>query len=113
MSRYHQLSITEKRAESLSRMREPSVTCPTCDMGVTTSDLLSHIESRCPGPREPGPGAKWISHRDALAMGVPRQTLSRWVSSGLVRAIGGRMDRRYLHGDLAKRVAQRLGFRRR
>lgn len=110
---YHQLSVAEKRAVSLAGMRESPITCPECDMHVTTTDLIAHLEQRCQGRRDPGPGAKWVSHAEALALGVPRQTLSRWVANGFVRVTGGRMDRRYLHGDLARKVAQRRGFRRR
>lgn len=80
---------------------------------VTTVDLLGHLASRCPGRREPGPGAKWVTFRDVLALGVPRVTLSRWVQSGQVRFVGERQERRYLHRDLALKIAQRNGFRRR
>lgn len=110
---YHKLSISEKRTLDLSRAREPAVTCPRCDTQVTPTDLLSHLELRCGGPREPGPGAKWVSHREVMMMGVPRVTLSRWANNGLVRFTGERRDRKYLYRDLAVKVAQRMGFRRR
>lgn len=110
---YHKLPIAEKRMEALARAREPAVSCPTCDMQVMPVDLLAHMDQRCPGPREPGPGAKWISWREALALGVGRQSLTRWVQAGMVRFVGGRLDRRYLHRDLALKVAQQRGFRRR
>jgi hypothetical protein len=110
---YHKLSITEKRALDLDRVREPAVTCPSCDTQVMPVDLLPHLDQRCPGPRDPGPGARWIPHREVMAMGVPRGTLSRWANNGLVRFTGERQDRKYLYRDLAVKVAQRRGFRRR
>ena len=112
MSRYHQLSIAEKRAENLSRVREPSVTCPQCDTQVMPADLLAHLEQRCAGPREPGPGAKWINWQEASAI-VPKRTLVRWIDRGYVRVRGERGDRQYLHRDLAMRVSQMMGSRRR
>lgn len=114
MSRYHRLPIAQKRAEGLARAREPAVTCPTCDTQVMPADLLAHIEQRCPGPREPGPGAKWLTWREATAIsGVTAMRLSRWANNGLVRFQGGRQDRKYLLRDLALRVAGVRGFRRR
>lgn len=113
MSRYHRLSIGEKQAEALGRIREPPVRCPHCDAQVMPADLLGHVEQRCPGPRDPGPGAKWIEHREALAMGVPRATLSFWANSRQVRFVGERQGRKYLYRDLALKIAQRRGFRRR
>lgn len=109
---YQRLPITQKRAADLARVRESAVTCPSCDTHVMPSDLIAHLE-RCPGPREPGPGAKWIDHRAALALGVPRATLSFWTSTKQVRYVGGKQDRRYLMRDLAMKIAQRRGFRRR
>ena len=113
VSTYQKLSISQKRASDLARVREPAVTCPRCDTQVMPSDLLGHLEQRCSGPREPGPGAKWISHREVMAMGVPRATLSFWAGSGQVRFLGERQDRKYLYRDLALKVAKRMGFRRR
>lgn len=114
MSRYHELSVAQKRAESLARIREPAVTCPDCDTQVMLADLLGHIEQRCPGLREPGPGSKWVSHREAMAMGVGRGILSYWVKRGRVRTrMGDDGCRQYLHGDLVRRIAvQRLNRRR-
>jgi hypothetical protein len=110
---YHRLPIAEKRALAIGAQREPAVTCPTCDTQVMPADLLAHMEQRCAGPREPGPGARWVTWREALAMGVPAMTLSRWASAGHVRFMGERQDRRYLLRDLAQKIAQRNGFRRR
>lgn len=112
-SRYHLMSAAEKRAGSLATVREPAVTCPSCDTQLMPTDLLAHLEQRCAGPREPGPGAKWVTGREACALGVPQQTLSFWARSGEVRFVGERMDRKYLHRDLALKIAQRRGFRRR
>ncbi len=113
VARYHRLSIGQKQAEALSRARENPVTCPECDARVMPTDLLAHMECRCPGKREPAPGSKWIGHREAMVLGVPRATLSFWTKSGQVRFLGERQDRRYLLRDLAMKIAQRRGFRRR
>jgi hypothetical protein len=109
---YHRLPIAEKRALAIGSQREPAVTCPTCDTQVMPADLLAHMEQRCAGPREPGPGARWVTWREARAI-VPERTLVRWVERGFVRHRGGRGDRTYLHRDLATRVSQMRGFRRR
>lgn len=113
MSRYHQLPIAQKRAESIARVREPAVTCPDCDTQVMTVDLHEHHVSRCPGRREPGPGSKWVTYREALAFGVPKRTLVRWVRRGHVRVKGGRGDRLYLLRDLTTRIVQQRASRRR
>jgi hypothetical protein len=113
VSRYHSLPIAQKRAEALARVREPAVTCPDCDMQVMPVDLHVHLESRCPGRREPGPSARWVDGRDALVRLVPKATLHYWVAQGFVRVRGARMDREYLLRDLALKVSQWRGFRRR
>ncbi len=113
MSRYHRLPIAQKRAEAISAVREQAVSCPRCDTRVMPVDLIAHYDERCPGPREPGPGAKWVTHREAMALGVPRATLSFWTQSSQVRFLGERQDRKYLYRDLALKIAQRRGFRRR
>ena len=113
VSSYQKLSIADKRALDLSRVREPSVSCPQCDMQVMPVDLIAHLADRCSGQREPGPSAKWVDARDAIVRGVPKATLSYWVERGFVRARGDRMDRQYLLRDLALKVAQRNGFHRR
>ncbi len=107
MSRYHKLPIAQKRTEALTRIREPAVTCPSCDTQVMPSDLVAHVDDRCKGPREPGPGAKWISWREAVAMGEPPAAISRWVNSGIVRIRGPQKNRQYLERDLAWQVAMR------
>lgn len=114
MSDYHRMPIARKRAEALARMREPARTCPGgCGMQVTAADLLAHLEQRCTGQAEPGPGSKWVNHREALALGVARMTLSDWVRAGRVRVRGERGDRLYLHGDLVERIAEQRLRRRR
>jgi hypothetical protein len=110
---YAKLSAHAKRLEAIARAREPSVTCPHCDWQMMPADLLTHLSDRCEGKRAPGPGAKMVGFRDALALGVPRATLSRWVANGHVRAFGERKDRVYMLRDLALKIAQKRGFRRR
>lgn len=110
---YHKLPIAQKRAMAYAAQREPAVACPRCDAQVMPADLLAHVEQRCAGPREPGPAAKWVTWREALALSVPETTLSFWARTGQVRYLGERMDRRYLLRDLALKIAQRRGFRRR
>jgi hypothetical protein len=110
---YQKLSISEKRSLDLDRVREPAVTCPICDTQVMPADLLAHLELRCPGPRAPGPGARWITRAEARGMGLSNSTLSFWADRGFVRYTGDRQDRKYLYRDLAVKVAQRMAFRRR
>lgn len=110
---YHLMSIKEKSARALGQARDASVRCPDCDMAVLPVDLLAHMQERCGGQPEIGAGAKWVSWREALAMGVPGKTFARWVERGFVRFVGERQDRKYLLRDLALRIAQRNGFRRR
>jgi hypothetical protein len=112
-SSYQKLSIADKRALDLSRARDAAVRCPNCDMQVLPVDLVAHLEQRCAGRPEPGAGAKWVMWNEALAQGVPRETLARWARTGLVRCVGERQDRKYLLGDLVKMIARRHAFRRR
>jgi hypothetical protein len=110
-SRYHLMSAAEKRTQSLN-VREPPTTCPSCGTQVMPADLIAHCEQRCQGPREPGPGSKWISWQEARSL-VPKPTLVRWIKGGRVRFKGGRGDRQYLYRDLAQHLAQRTRNRRR
>lgn len=110
---YRKLSVAEKNKLALSRARDAAVRCPDCDMQVMPVDLLAHQRERCAGVADPGPGAKWVTWREALALGVPGKTFARWVERGFVRFTGERQDRKYLLRDLALRIAQRNGFRRR
>jgi hypothetical protein len=104
---YHRLSTAEKEAYARGGIREPAIACPVCDVQTTPADLLPHLDARCPGPREPHQGSRWISRREAMAMGVPRETLQYWVRQGRVRATGERHQRRYLLRDLVRRIAMR------
>jgi hypothetical protein len=113
VSDYHKLSIADKRALNISTVRESAVACPRCETQLMPDDLLAHLDERCTGPREPGPGSKWVTWSEALALGVPVRTLTRWVSAKFVRFKGGRGDRLYLRRDLVKRLAfRRIGSRR-
>jgi hypothetical protein len=112
MSDYHKLPIAKKRAQALAGVREGAIACPSCDTQVMPADMTSHLE-RCTGPREPGPGSKWVSWQEALAMGVTGRTIIRWRKRGWLRTQGGRGDRKYLLRDLVKRVARRRVERRR
>ena len=105
-SSYHRMSAAEKQAASLSAVRELPVACPRCDTQLMPDDLLAHLDQRCAGPREAGPGSKWVNWREATAL-VPERTLKRWVQARHVRYRGGRGDRMYLRRDLVKRLALR------
>ena len=113
---YHLLSIAGKQAAAREQLAEPPIACPgDCGTRLMPGDLLRHLAERCPGASEPGPAAKWIAWRDALAIAddVPRRTLAFWASNGDVRTRGDRGDRQYLLRDLALRVALRRLARRR
>lgn len=112
VSRYQRLSLVEKRTQSVTRMREPATRCPDCKAQVMPMDLLAHLD-RCTGPREPGPGSRWVGWSEAHALGVPEGTLKRWVDEGRVRFRGDRGERQYLHGDLVEEIAYRKRKRRR
>lgn len=112
MSDYHRMSLAQKQAHVRDRMREPAVACPGCDTQTTAADLIAHA-ARCPGPRDPHQGSKWVTWREAIALGVPRRTFAHWVERGHVRYVGEVKDRRYLLRDLAQKIAQRIAFRRR
>lgn len=110
MKDYHRMSLPEKQAYARARMREPAVVCPDCETQLLPADMLGHL-ARCEGPREPHPNSAWVSWREALALGILRGTLSRWVSRGLVRHKGELQARRYLLRDLARMLALRRKFR--
>lgn len=112
MSGYHRLPIAQKRAAAIASARESAVACPDCDTQVMPADLLAHLEERCTGPRDPGPGSQWITWREARSL-VPKRTLVRWIDSGRIRFKGDRGDRQYLLRDLVKNVARRRLDRRR
>lgn len=83
-SPYHHLTVQAKQARQREAMREPAVPCPHCEAQTTPADLLRHVEN-CSGLREPHPLSRWITWGEALELGVPRQTLHRWVRQGRVR----------------------------
>lgn len=110
MTDYHRLPVAAKLAASRQRLREPTIACPRCDTQTTPGDMPGHLE-RCPGPREPHPGATWLTFGQVLALGVSRSTLSGWTRSGHVRVRGEIQDRRYLMRDVAVRIAARSARR--
>jgi hypothetical protein len=113
VSDYRKLSIVEKRAQNIATVREAAIPCPSCGTQVMPVDLLAHLQQRCAGPREPGPGSKWVTFREVRSHGVPKQTLTDWVKTGKVRRRGSRVDYEYLWRDLVVLIAERLLERRR
>lgn len=105
MKDYRRLSLVEKQALSRARIREHPVRCPGCDAATTASDLVTHVQHRCPGQQAPGPTSLWIGWRDALRMGASGRMLSFWAQRGHVRWKEGMQERRYLMRDVAMRVA--------
>ena len=113
-SPYHRMSIAQKQAHHRDRMREPAVVCPRCETQTTAADLLEHMQNRCTGRRAPSPHSKWVSWRQALALGVAPKTLSRWAQRGWVRAVGEEPQcRLYLARDIVVRLAHQRANRRR
>jgi len=110
---YQRMTLREKQAVTLENMREPAVRCPRCDTQTSARDLLAHVTRRCPGPPAPHPHSHWVNWRDALAVGLPRTTLTRWVNRGEIRVRGERRERQFLLRDLALRMAWRRIDRRR
>ena len=108
------MSVEQKQAVAQVRLAEPPVSCPAdCGTTLHPADLQAHLEERCPGPRDPGPAAKWVRRREAQAMGIPPMTLSRLARAGKIRSRGTGMDKEYLHRDLAVGAARRWIDRRR
>lgn len=107
----NRLTVAAKQKRHLDAMRAPAVVCPDCETSTGETDLVSHL-ARCEGPREPHPRSRWVTWREAMELGVARQTMSRWLQRGLVRT---RMvpvpQRQYLLRDLARRIAERRGRR--
>lgn len=108
MSRYHELSVADKLRYHRERNREPDIRCPRCGIAVQPVDLMPHIQERCGGQREPHHRSKWLAWKEALALGVEKHTLSRWVAAGLVRTRGAKGSRQYLLRDVAQNLAVRL-----
>lgn len=109
--RYRRLTMAAKQALHRERMREPAIACPYCEAHTVVAELLRHVESTCPGHRPAHPLSKWISWDEAMALGVPKQTLCRWVVLGYVQSYGEIGARRYLLRDLVKMLARRIGPR--
>jgi hypothetical protein len=108
---YRRLTVPQKQRVALDRQREPSVVCPSCETQTTAADLVQHLD-RCTGPRAPHPLSRWITWAEAMRLGVPRGTMSRWVQRGAVRIrITAGTERRYLLRDLAARLAERRSRR--
>lgn len=103
---YHKLSAADKRARTRTAARPNPTRCPACEAAVQPRDLLGHLE-RCPGPAEPHPADDRVTFAQAVAMGAPRSSLSRWDRDGLVRTSGEPGEKRYLLRDLAKVLAAR------
>lgn len=104
MSDYHRLSLGRKQALAMARMREQLVTCPTCEIQMPPAELVAHMAQPCVR-REPHPGAKWVTMREAVAMGVEKRTLQKWAAYGKVRFRGVWPDRQYLLRDIAVKIA--------
>lgn len=104
---YARLSVPEKQADDRNRMREPSVSCPHCEVQTTVADLLQHVEQRCARSREPHLLSRWISWREAISLGVKKSTMGWWIEKGLVRWQGQSKSRVYLMRDIVTRIASR------
>jgi hypothetical protein len=112
-STYQRLSILEKRARDLARVREPAVPCPGgCGVQLMAADLISHLSQRCPGPSAPGPTAKWVTWREASSSAFPDAAVA--LDTKGQRAIAWRSwGPQYLLGDLQLQLAKQLVGRRR
>lgn len=104
---YHRMSLADKQAHSRRTQAEPSVVCPICEVQTTARDLLDHQAKRCTGQRDPHPCSAWVSWPEAIALGVTKWTLSRWVTAGDVRMRGEIQCRRYLLRDIVTRMASK------
>jgi hypothetical protein len=104
---YGRMSLAAKQAQHRDRMREPSVTCPRCEVQTTVADLLRHIESGCSGRRPAHPLSKWVTWSEVLELGVPNATFQDWVRRGVVQAEGPARRRRYLLRDVVRLMARR------
>lgn len=110
---FNRLTVAAKQRRHQERMREPPVSCPDCETETTAGDLVSHL-GRCEGPREPHPKSRWVTWREALELGAPRQSMSRWIRRGRVRMRTVPIpQRQYLLRDIALRIAESRARRRR
>jgi hypothetical protein len=108
---YRRLSIQAKQARHRSKMSEPAIACPVCEVQTTVVDLARHAGA-CPGHRPAHPLSRWVSWSEARRLGIPRATMGRWIERGDVQVQGERRARRYLLRDLVKRMAARQSRRR-
>lgn len=107
MSDYHNLTVKQKERFQRERAREPALRCPACETAVSTDELLTHLDERCPGVKEPHHLSRWVPWSRLLELGIPSATLTRWVQQGKVRRRGARRRRRYLLRDAVTLVAMR------
>lgn len=101
---YHRLSVAEKERYQRERIREPSISCPVCEAQTTVDDLLAHLAERCAGRREPHHLSRWVTWSEALALGIRRGTLSKWVRREAVRVRSNETQREYLLRDLIRQL---------
>lgn len=106
MADYNSLSFQEKRQHALDVVREPPVRCPACDTALQPGDLLKHAK-RCPGPPQPHRLSRWLTHKEAVALGVPGRTLRRWAAAGTVQVQDPGNGQRYLERDVSLAIARR------
>lgn len=106
MSAYHRLPIADKRRLAIAQVREPFVRCPACDTQLIPADVPAHVRERCTGRPEPHPLARWVTWREAVAMGMSAATLNRAVATGVVRARGKRSKRVLLLRDVVLELAR-------
>lgn len=105
---YRSLTKAEKEAEVYGRLREPAVACARCEVQVMPSDMPRHLESACPGRREPHPLDRWLTWAGAMGLGVAKATMYRWIRAGeiQVRMVSG--TRRYLERDIVKLMSRQI-----
>lgn len=104
---YHRMSVAEKQRHALGAQREPAVVCPRCETQTGVTDLLAHVQTRCTGPRDPHPLARWLTWDEATRIAA-RASISRWVAHGELRTRGEGRARRYLMRDLVQLVARQV-----
>jgi hypothetical protein len=99
---YRKKSIKEK--EAANRQHGIPNRCPECDVAVSPEDSIRHRKELCPGRPDPHPNARWVYHRQALAMGISAKELSELSAARIVRTMGEKGHRRYLMRDIAKHM---------
>ena len=99
MSDYHKKSIKEK--EYANRQHGLPNRCHECDMAVPPEDVQAHF-ARCVGRAPAHPNARWVSHKQAIKLGVSKKELSELTEAGIIRTKGETGQRGYLLRDVAK-----------